>query len=212
MGCPRRGTAAGSPDGDGSDCTTHICAIDRQRNMVSLTNTAVSLFGSRMVVPGTGILLQNGMIWFDPEPGRANSVAAGKRPLVNMVPVLGFRQGRALFTLGAPGGRKIVSAIPQVISNMADAGDAPQAAIEAPRLHTEGGELLVDDRVGEAAVTALRKRKHPVTPKHCSVGEFLLRPAHRHPGHAEGPRGRAGRHQRRQRGGRLGGRHGRDQL
>ena len=61
--------------------------------MVSLTNTAVSFMGSRMVVPGTGILLQNGMLWFDPEPGRANSVAAGKRPVVNMVPALGFRHG-----------------------------------------------------------------------------------------------------------------------
>ena len=68
-----------------------------------------------------------------------------------MVPVLAFRKGEPLFTLGAPGGRKIVSVIPQVISNMVDAGDAPQAAMEAPRLHTEGGELLVDDRVGEAA-------------------------------------------------------------
>ena len=157
-----------------NDCTTHIGCIDRQRNMVSFTNTAVSLFGARMVVPGTGILLQNGMIWFDPEPGRVNSVAAGKRPLVNMVPVLGFRKGEPLFTLGAPGGRKIVAVVPQVISNMADAGDAPQAAVEAPRLYTEGGELLVDDRIGEAAVTGLRKRKHPVTPKHCSVGNFFF--------------------------------------
>jgi len=163
--------------GAATDCTTHIGVIDRQRNLVSFTNTAVSLFGARMVVPGTGILLQNGMIWFDPEPGRVNSVAAGKRPLVNMVPVLGFRKGEPLFTLGAPGGRKIVAVVPQVISNMADAGDGPQAAVEAPRLHTEGGELLVDDRVGEAALAGLRNRKHPVTPKHCSVGNlFFARP------------------------------------
>jgi gamma-glutamyltranspeptidase/glutathione hydrolase len=159
---------------DSHDCTTHIGCIDRQRNMVSFTNTAVSLFGARMVVPGTGILLQNGMIWFDPEPGRVNSVAAGKRPLVNMVPVLGFRKGEPLFTLGAPGGRKIVAVVPQVVSNMVDAGDGPQAAVEAPRLYTEGGELLVDDRIGEAAVAGLRKRKHPVTPKHCSVGNFFF--------------------------------------
>lgn len=163
--------------GTTNDCTTHIGCIDRHRNMVSFTNTAVSLFGARMVVPGTGILLQNGMIWFDPEPGRVNSVAAGKRPLVNMVPVLGFRKGEPLFTLGAPGGRKIVAVVPQVISNMTDAGDSPQAAVEAPRLHTEGGELLVDDRVGEDALAGLRKRKHPVTPKHCSVGNlFFARP------------------------------------
>jgi len=159
---------------EGGDCTTHICAVDRQRNMVSLTNTAVSLFGSRMVVPGTGILLQNGMLWFDPEPGRANSVAAGKRPVVNMVPALGFRQGAPYLTVGAPGGRKIVSAIPQVIANMADAGDSPQAAIEAPRLHTEGGELWVDDRAGERSLAALRRMGHDVAPKHQSYGTLYF--------------------------------------
>ena len=159
---------------EGGDCTTHICSVDRQRNMVSLTNTAVSLFGSRMVVPGTGILLQNGMLWFDPEPGRANSVAAGKRPVVNMVPALGFRQGAPYLTVGAPGGRKIVSAIPQVIANMADAGDSPQAAIEAPRLHTEGGELWVDDRAGERSLAALRRMGHDVAPKHQSYGTLYF--------------------------------------
>jgi gamma-glutamyltranspeptidase/glutathione hydrolase len=159
---------------EGHDCTTHVCAVDRQRNMVSLTNTAVSLFGSRMVVPGTGILLQNGMLWFDPEPGRANSVAAGKRPVVNMVPALGFRRGEPYFTVGAPGGRKIVSAIPQVIANMVDAGDSPQAAIEAPRLHTEGGELWVDDRVGERSLAALVGMGHEVVPKHQAYGTLYF--------------------------------------
>ena len=179
----RRGGRAGAMSGPPlmvdapTDCTTHIGVVDKQRNLVSLTNTAVSLFGSRMVVPGTGVLLQNGMIWFDPEPGRVNSIAPGKRPLVNMVPVLAFRKGEPAYTLGAPGGRKIVSVIPQVISNMADAGDSPQAAMEAPRLHDEGGELLVDDRVGEAALGALRTRKHPVTPKNCTVGNmYFARP------------------------------------
>jgi gamma-glutamyltranspeptidase / glutathione hydrolase len=162
---------------EGSDCTTHICAVDRQRNMVSLTNTAVSLFGSRMVVPETGILLQNGMLWFDPEPGRANSVAPGKRPVVNMVPALGFRHGEPYFTVGAPGGRKIVSAIPQVIANLVDAGDTPQEAIEAPRVHTEGGELWVDDRVGERSLAALRRMGHDVVPKHQAFGTlFFSRP------------------------------------
>jgi gamma-glutamyltranspeptidase/glutathione hydrolase len=159
---------------DGGDCTTHICAVDRQRNMVSLTNTAVSLFGSRMVVPGTGILLQNGMLWFDPEPGRANSVAAGKRPVVNMVPALGFRQGEPYLTVGAPGGRKIVSAIPQVIANIVDQGDTLQAAIEAPRVHTEGGELWVDDRAGEKSLGALRKMGHDVIPKHQAYGTLYF--------------------------------------
>jgi gamma-glutamyltranspeptidase / glutathione hydrolase len=176
---PRSARSAPDPwrfemSGRATDCTTHLCAVDRRRNMVSLTNTAVSLWGSRMVVPDTGILLQNGMIWFDPEPGRANSVAPGKRPLVNMVPALGFKRGEPYLAVGAPGGRKIVSAIPQVISNMADLGDSPQAAIEAPRLHTEGGDLWVDDRVGEASLKALGRMGHPVVPKRTDPGTLYF--------------------------------------
>jgi gamma-glutamyltranspeptidase/glutathione hydrolase len=155
---PRRGPGAGV------DCTTHVGAVDRQRNMVSLTNTAVSLWGSRVVVKDTGILLNNGMIWFDPEPGKANSIAAGKRALVNMVPALGFRRGRPYLTVGAPGGRAIVSAIPQVIANLVDGRGSLQAAIEAPRLHTEGGDVLVSTRVGEAALAGLARRGHAVVP------------------------------------------------
>ncbi|MFQ5828496.1 MAG: gamma-glutamyltransferase [Candidatus Methylomirabilia bacterium] len=158
----------------GGDSTTHIGVVDRQRNLVSLTNTAVSLFGSRVVVPGTGILLGNGMIWFDPEPGKPNSVGSRKRALVNMVPVVTLRRGVPYLTLGAPGGRKIVSAIPQVLANLADLGLSPQAAIEAPRLHTEGQELWVDSRVGEKALAQLRRMGHSVVSKHEDYSTFYL--------------------------------------
>jgi gamma-glutamyltranspeptidase/glutathione hydrolase len=160
--------------GGSTDCTTHIGVVDRHRNMVSLTHTAVSLFGSRVVVPGTGILLSNGMLWFDPEPGRPNSVGPGKRALVNMVPVLAFRRGEPYLSLGAPGGRKIISAIPQVLSNLADLKLAPQAAIEAARLHTEGGDLWVDDRVGEKALAALRKMGHSVVERRETLSTFFF--------------------------------------
>ena len=148
-----------------NDCTTHISVVDKSRNMVALTHTAVSLWGARVVVPGTGILLNNGMIWFDPEPGKPNSVAPGKRGMVNMVPVLGFKKGKPYLALGAPGGRKIIGAIPQVIANLVDTKGSLQAAIDAPRLHHEGSGLEVDDRVGEKNLDALRKRGHKVVPK-----------------------------------------------
>jgi gamma-glutamyltranspeptidase/glutathione hydrolase len=161
-GRPRPPAPAPAPS---TDCTTHVSVVDRRRNMVSLTHTAVSLWGSRVVARGTGILLNNGMIWFDPEPGKPNSVGPGKRALVNMVPVLGFRRGRPALTLGAPGGRAIVSAIPQVIANLVDRRGSLQAAIDAPRLHTEGGEVLVSDRVGARALEGLRRKGHDVVPR-----------------------------------------------
>jgi gamma-glutamyltranspeptidase / glutathione hydrolase len=153
--------AAGAP---ADECTTHVCAVDRDRTLVSLTHTAVSLFGSKVVVPETGLLLGNGMVWFDPEPGRPNSIEPGKRALVNMTPFLALRDGAPYLTVGAPGGRKIVSAVPQVLANLIDFGLGPQAAVEAPRLHTEGGPLQVDDRMGPRTVADLRRRGHRVEP------------------------------------------------
>ncbi len=146
------------------ECTTHVCAVDRDRMLVSLTHTAVSLFGSKVVVPETGLLLGNGMVWFDPEPGRPNSIEPGKRALVNMAPFLALRDGAPYLAVGAPGGRKIVSAVPQVLANLIDGGLGPQAAVEAPRLHTEGGPLDVDDRMGARIVADLRRRGHRVVP------------------------------------------------
>src|SRR3989441_6535210 len=158
--------------------------------MVSLTNTAVSLWGSRVVVKGTGILLNNGMIWFDPEPGKANSIAGGKRGLVNMVPTLGFKGGKPYLTVGAPGGRAIVSAIPQVIANLVDGRGSLQQAVEAPRLHTEGGDVLVSTRVGEAALAGLAKRRHTLGPEEEAYSTLEITPPIAIPLTPNGPRAR----------------------
>ena len=151
--------------GTAGECTTHVSVVDQHRNMVALTHTAVSLFGARVVVKGTGILLNNGMIWFDPEPGRPNSIGPRKRALVNMVPLLASRKGKPYLTLGAPGGRRIISAIPQVLATLADGRVPLQAAIEAPRLHAEGDDLQVDDRVGEDMLAGLARLGHRVVPR-----------------------------------------------
>ena len=84
--------------------TTHVTAIDRQGSVAALTTTLLSLFGSHYVLPGTGILMNNGVMWFDPRPGRPNSIAPGKRALTNMCPVVVARDGRPWFGVGASGG------------------------------------------------------------------------------------------------------------
>jgi gamma-glutamyltranspeptidase/glutathione hydrolase len=171
----RHGRRAGRGAGTSApECTTHICAVDRDRTLVSLTHTAVSLFGSKVVVPGTGLLLSNGMIWFDPEPGRANSIAPRKRALVNMTPFLALKAGAPYLAVGAPGGRKIVTAVPQVLSNLIDFGLAPQPACEAPRLHTEGDALYVDERVGGRVLGALRRLGHRVVAQTESYSTFYF--------------------------------------
>ena len=120
-----------SPPSEG-DCTTHLSVIDRDRNMVACTQTAVAGFGSGVVVPGTGVLLPNSMVVFNPMPGAANSIAGFKRGLNNMTPVLALRDGRPFLTVGAPGGRRIMCRIAPVVSNVIDFGMSIQEAITAP--------------------------------------------------------------------------------
>ena len=85
-------------------CTTHLSVVDRAGNLVALTQTLLSLFGSRVMFPATGVLMNNGVMWFDPHPGRPNSIAAGRRPLANMCPVVVERGGGDRFALGASEG------------------------------------------------------------------------------------------------------------
>jgi gamma-glutamyltranspeptidase/glutathione hydrolase len=148
----------GAPGGDG--CTTHLNVIDRDRAVVSLTSTHGEGFGSGVVPRGTGILLNNGMTWFDPEPGHVNSIAPGKRTLWAPTPTVVLQNDRPFIALGAPGGRRIISAVVQSLVNLLDFGLGVQAAVTAPRLHCEGPITEAEQQLGTATLDALAARGH----------------------------------------------------
>jgi gamma-glutamyltranspeptidase / glutathione hydrolase len=152
--------------------TTNLCAVDADRNAVSITQTLGGLFGSTVTVPGTGILLNDMMLIFDPRPGHLNSIEGGKSQAAPYTPAVLLRDGRLRAVLGAPGGRRIPTAIAQVISNLVDHGMGIQDAIAAPRLHAESSVLEVDERFGAETVTALQQLGHPVVVEEKTVCSF----------------------------------------
>jgi gamma-glutamyltranspeptidase / glutathione hydrolase len=142
--------------------TTHVCAVDRERNAVSVTLTLGNLLGSHVVVPGTGVVLNDMMLLFDPRPGFANSIAGGKWQATPVAPTLLLDRGGLRAAIGTPGGRRIPTAIAQVVVNLIDRRLGMQAAIAAPRLHAEGPEILLDDRFGPEVFEGLRALGHHV--------------------------------------------------
>lgn len=135
--------------------TSHFCVVDRFGNMVAWTQTLLSLFGSRVWLPETGILMNNGVMWFDPRPGRPNSMAPGKRPLSNMCPIIA--QSPALqFGLGASGGRKILPAVTQLASFLLDYGMDLESAFAQPRIDVSAmAAITVDSALPTDVQTAL---------------------------------------------------------
>jgi len=152
----------------GSGCTTHISAMDSEGNMVVATQTLNNAFGSKVIVPGTGMLLNNCMALFDPRPGRANSVAGGKRMLSSMSPTIVLRDGKPFLCIGTPGGLRIFPSVCQAIVNIVDFGMAIQQAVEAPRVWTMGiqgtpGEKLhMEPGFGEGVMEGLKARGHEI--------------------------------------------------
>lgn len=127
-------------------CTTHITVCDTDGTMVALTTTLLSSMGSRAVLPATGILMNNGVMWFDPRPGQPNSIGPGKRPLTNMFPII-LRDGAAPWiAAGASGGRRIMAAVLQLMSFVADFGMSPEKAAHQPRIDVSGPGLVTADR------------------------------------------------------------------
>lgn len=153
---------------DGS--TTHLSAIDGDGNAVSITQTLLAAWGSRVTVPGTGVLFNNGMMWFDPEPGRPNSVAGDKVPLSNMAPVVVTHGERARASLGSSGGRKIAFHNMQVAMNVVDHGMGMQAAIDAPVIDISTPLLVASHHIPTATLDALRALGHDVSPRDPSRG------------------------------------------
>jgi len=129
----------------GGGHTVHLVVADRHGNVVSLTATHGSWFGSMVAVEGLGLVLGHGMSRFDPVPGRPNSIAPGKRMQHNMSPLLITKDGRPYCAVGLPGGRKIVNVSALLGHCIAGLGLTCGEAIDLPRFHVEGeGPVTVD--------------------------------------------------------------------
>ncbi|MFK7860045.1 MAG: gamma-glutamyltransferase family protein [Granulosicoccus sp.] len=143
------------------DCTTHLCVIDNAGNMVSLTNTLLSRFGSKVVAPSLGLTMNNGMMWFDPRPGQPNSIAGGASPLTNMSPAITMRDGKPEIAIGAAGGRQIFPAVAQILSRIIDKGESPEAAIHAPRIDASTPTIRINRRATPDTASRI-SINHPV--------------------------------------------------
>jgi gamma-glutamyltranspeptidase/glutathione hydrolase len=139
----------------GESCTTHLSVIDAEGNMVALTQTLLSIFGSRLTLPHSGLLMNNGVMWFDPVPGRPNSIAPGERPLANFCPALLLGQN-GNYALGGCGGRKIIPAVFSIVSFLTDHGLSLEEAIARPRIDVSGNRwITADSRLPNATLEAL---------------------------------------------------------
>ena len=136
--------------------------MDAEGNAVSLTNTLMAGFGSGFVPKGTGVVMNNGMMWFDPVPGRVNSIMPGKYPLNNMTPALVLGPDGVRMAVGASGGRRITNCVTQLISKVVDYGMGPQEAIDSPRVDCSLPVTSVDPRMPADVVAELEKRGHRI--------------------------------------------------
>ncbi len=153
------------PAGRESPETTHFSVVDAAGNAVANTYTLNGAFGSKVTIPGTGILMNNEMDDFTAKvgvanmyglvQGPANAIKPGKRPLSSMTPTLVFKDGRLLLVTGSPGGPTIINTVLQVITNVIDFGMPVMQAVEAPRIHHQWmPDELTYERYGMSTDTA----------------------------------------------------------
>lgn len=156
--------------------TTHYSIIDQDGNMVSNTYTLNLSYGSGIVVPETGVLLNNEMDDFAAAPGvpnfygliggDKNAIAANKRPLSSMTPALVFKDGEPFMAVGAPGGARIITATLNVIVNVIDRGMNIADAADAPRIHHQWlpDLLMHEPGLSEETKAALEAMGHELFP------------------------------------------------
>ena len=148
-------------NGESND-TTHMTIADSQGNVVASTQTLNEAFGSKVITPGTGMLLNNCMALFNPLPGTPNSISGGKRMLSSMSPTLVFTNNKPWFALGTPGGIRIFAAVIQGIVNVIDHGMSLQQALEAPRIWTQFQYVEVEPGIPGSVKDSLRAKGHEI--------------------------------------------------
>jgi gamma-glutamyltranspeptidase/glutathione hydrolase len=141
-----------------------MAAADRAGNMVTLITSLTSSFGSMVLVPGTGVFLNNSMQNFDPRPGLPNSIAPGKMPIFAAPTVVAARGGRAAFGGCGSGGYRIETGVLHTLMHALDFGMGLQQALDAPRVHNQGGETYVDARIPAQVQARLAEMGHTVIP------------------------------------------------
>jgi gamma-glutamyltranspeptidase/glutathione hydrolase len=144
---------------DSKDTTTVSC-VDRNGMVVSLTHTNGAPSG--VIPPGTGFMLNGGMNWYDPRPGRPGSIAPGKRRFSSMTPSIVFEGEKPVMTLGAPGGAWIGIAILQVLVNVLDWGMLPSEAVAAPRFSATSDAIDISNRIPRRTQRALEAMGYEV--------------------------------------------------
>ncbi|CAN5518033.1 gamma-glutamyltransferase [soil metagenome] len=171
------GTPANADEDIFGKHTTHIAVADDQGNWVAMTQTVNTAFGSKVIVPGTGVILNNQMDDFSIQPGvpnyfklvgsEANAIAPGKRPLSSMSPTVVLNpQGQPLMTVGAAGGPKIITQVVLAISNVIDLHDDLASALKRPRFHHQWSpaELWIEKTFDPAVLKRLEAMGHVLKP------------------------------------------------
>jgi gamma-glutamyltranspeptidase/glutathione hydrolase len=155
-------TDAQQGDADDSGDTVFITAVDQWGNGVSWIQSLFASFGSGLLEPETGVVLQNRGALFTLDPNHPNVVGPGKRPYHTLTPLMALNpDGSLAFTLGTPGGDSQVQSLIQIVNNVFLFGMTPQAAIEAPRFRSYNS-LRVDfeDRMSADVLSDLSGRGH----------------------------------------------------
>lgn len=156
--------SAGSPPDGG---TVYLCAADGDGMMVSYIQSNYQGFGSGIVVPGTGIALQNRGRGFSLDPRHPNVVAPGKRPFHTIIPAFMTRDGEAIGPFGVMGGHMQPQGHAQMVVNQVDYGMNPQASLDAPRWQWDfGKQVSLEQAVPESVVHGLASRGHAVRLQH----------------------------------------------
>ena len=148
--------------GAGEHCTTHFSLVDQWGTVVSATQTLGLFWGSGMVLPGTGLLLNGEMNDFATHPGHLNAIAPGKIPRSNMCPTIVCKDDQPFMIVGSPGSERIPSAVLQTISNVIDHGMDLSSAVAAPRMHWQDGTLHLEHGIAPEVVDQLRHKGHTV--------------------------------------------------
>lgn len=146
--------------------TVYISVVDRDRNAVSFINSTYHSFGSGIVSPNTGVVLQNRGSSFNLDPRHPNCIAPRKRPMHTIMPGMATRDGKAVMPFGVMGGGYQPFGHVHLLTSMLDFGMDPQAALDAPRVFHDAGILEAERGIPAAAIEGLRQRGHRVEIPH----------------------------------------------